>query len=185
MDGVKILLDNRGRPINHRSIRNNYLVNIIAIILLQCMIASSYFVHAVIWLACWLALTDGGSWYSSSFDPIPIAIDPRTTSWVINAVTRLVAKIGYLPEYVHTQIALHLTAADTELQQVRGCLSVCVCVVNKDRRFRIDNLGCCIVLNRSLILKQFILFRARCQACVCLCVCSDAASFCSSHRTWY
>ena len=50
--------------------------------------------------------------------PPPVATDTRTTSWVINAITRLVAQIGYLPEYVHTQIALHLTATDTEIQQV-------------------------------------------------------------------
>ena len=44
--------------------------------------------------------------------------DPSTQSWVINAITRLVAQIGYLPEYVHSMIALHLTSVDTDVQQV-------------------------------------------------------------------
>ncbi len=59
--------------------------------------------------------------------------DPRTRSWIINAITRLVAQLGYLPDYVHTQIALNLTSVDTDIQQVmythmcRGALCIRVC----------------------------------------------------------
>lgn len=44
--------------------------------------------------------------------------DPRTRSWVVNSITRLVAQIGDLPEYVHSQIALHLASEDIDVQQV-------------------------------------------------------------------
>ena len=47
-----------------------------------------------------------------------LVIVTSTQSWVINAITRLVAQIGYLPEYVHSMIALHLTSVDTDVQQV-------------------------------------------------------------------
>ena len=43
--------------------------------------------------------------------------DPQTRSCVINAITRLVAQLGYLPDYVHSQVALNLTSADTDVQQ--------------------------------------------------------------------
>ena len=52
------------------------------------------------------------------FSYILFYLDPRTHSWVINAITRLVAQLGYLPEFVHTQIALNLTSVDTDVQQV-------------------------------------------------------------------
>lgn len=44
--------------------------------------------------------------------------DVHTRSWIINSITRLVAQLGYLPEVIHTQIALYLTSVDTDVQQV-------------------------------------------------------------------
>ena len=52
------------------------------------------------------------------YDHCFLLLDPSTQWWVINAITRLVAQIGYLPEYVHSMVALHLTSVDTDVQQV-------------------------------------------------------------------
>jgi AP-4 complex subunit epsilon-1 len=43
--------------------------------------------------------------------------DPRTLSWVFNSITRLIALMGYIPEHVHSQVVLHYTSEDTEVQQ--------------------------------------------------------------------
>ena len=45
--------------------------------------------------------------------------DVRTYSWIINSITRLIALIGCVPEYLHSQLALYLAWEDTDVQQVR------------------------------------------------------------------
>lgn len=45
-------------------------------------------------------------------------LDSRTNSWVFNSITRLIALVGYFPEDVHSQVALHFTSEDTDIQQV-------------------------------------------------------------------
>ncbi|XP_003382933.2 PREDICTED: AP-4 complex subunit epsilon-like [Amphimedon queenslandica] len=43
--------------------------------------------------------------------------DIRTYSWIINSIARLIALIGYVPEYLHSQLAVYLAWEDTDVQQ--------------------------------------------------------------------
>lgn len=45
-----------------------------------------------------------------------------TRGWVVTAITKLVSQLGYLPESVQSHIAVHLTSASTDVQQVRDQL---------------------------------------------------------------
>ena len=65
--------------------------------------------------------------YNYNSESVSLSTDPRTRSWIINAITRLVAQLGYLPEYVHTQIALNLTSVDTDVQQVNPMKILLLC----------------------------------------------------------
>ena len=47
-------------------------------------------------------------------------IDIRTYSWIINSIARLIALIGYVPEYLHSQLAVYLAWEDTDVQQVHA-----------------------------------------------------------------
>ena len=47
-----------------------------------------------------------------------ILLDSGTYSWIFNSITRLIALIGYFPENVHSQVALHFASENIDIQQV-------------------------------------------------------------------
>ena len=47
--------------------------------------------------------------------------DKTTHSWVISSVTKLVTRLGSMPDSVQSQIAVYLASTDTDIQQVSGC----------------------------------------------------------------
>ena len=51
-------------------------------------------------------------------------IDIRTYSWIINSIARLIALIGYVPEYLHSQLAVYLAWEDTDVQQVHAYIYI-------------------------------------------------------------
>ena len=51
--------------------------------------------------------------------------DKTTSSWVVSSVTKLVARLGSMPDSVQSQVAVYLASTDTDIQQV---YRVCVCV---------------------------------------------------------
>ena len=44
--------------------------------------------------------------------------DKTTTNWVISSVTKLVARLGSMPDNVQSQVAVYLASTDTDAQQV-------------------------------------------------------------------
>ena len=44
--------------------------------------------------------------------------EKATSSWVISSVTKLVARLGSMPDSVQSQIAIYLASTDTDIQQV-------------------------------------------------------------------
>lgn len=52
--------------------------------------------------------------------------DVGTYSWIINSITRLIALIGCVPEYLHSQLALYLAWEDTDVQQVREHITLSI-----------------------------------------------------------
>ena len=44
--------------------------------------------------------------------------DKTTSSWVISSVTKLVARLGSMPDAVQSQVAVYLASTDTDIQQV-------------------------------------------------------------------
>ena len=47
--------------------------------------------------------------------------DKTTSSWVISSVTKLVARLGSMPDAVQSQVAVYLASTDTDIQQVCKC----------------------------------------------------------------
>ena len=49
--------------------------------------------------------------------------DKTTSSWVVSSVTKLVARLGSMPDSVQSQVAVYLASTDTDIQQVcRVCV---------------------------------------------------------------
>ena len=44
--------------------------------------------------------------------------DKTTSHWVICCITKLVARLGSMPDSVQSQVAVYLASTDTEIQQV-------------------------------------------------------------------
>ena len=44
--------------------------------------------------------------------------DKTTTNWVVSSVTKLVARLGSMPDNVQSQVAVYLASTDTDVQQV-------------------------------------------------------------------
>ena len=44
--------------------------------------------------------------------------DKATSAWVISSATKLVARLGSMPDSVQSQIAVYLASTDTDIQQV-------------------------------------------------------------------
>lgn len=45
--------------------------------------------------------------------------DPTTYSWVVSAITKMVAQLGRMSDIVHSQLILHLSSVHTDIQQVQ------------------------------------------------------------------
>ena len=45
--------------------------------------------------------------------------DRTTTNWVVSSVTKLVARLGSMPDNVQSQVAVYLASTDTDVQQVQ------------------------------------------------------------------
>ena len=44
--------------------------------------------------------------------------DRSATNWVVSSVTKLVARLGSMPDVVQSQLAVYLASTDTDAQQV-------------------------------------------------------------------